>query len=143
MSKQTYMNGFCKVAAANNVNPQALARYALEKNAGDGASVMDKILAYARDIATNAKSKWDGAGEGTKAIIKLLGGASAGSAIGTGIAAAVNGKKDLRRGAVTGALLGTLAGGSQVNWHNIYDKLDDLSKAAKGRVEESKAVQKD
>ena len=35
MSRQSYMNGFCKVAAANNVNPQALARYALEKKSQD------------------------------------------------------------------------------------------------------------
>ena len=138
MSKRSYMNGFCKVAAANNVNPQALARYALEKDAGDGASVMDKILASARDIATSAKSKWDDADEGTKAAIKLLGGAGLGSALGTGAAAAVAGKKALRKGAVGGALLGAIAGGSQVDWRALYDQLDALSSAAKDRVWESK-----
>lgn len=139
MSRQSYMNGFCKVAAANNVNPQALARYALEKRSQD-VSFKDKILAAARD----AKDKWDAADDSTKAIAKTLGGAGLGSLLGLGAGSALAGKAGIRAGTVGGALLGAAAGayGGKVNWEELAKKLGQMSRDAKGRVESAAAEAK-
>ena len=139
MSRQSYMNGFCKVAAANNVNPQALARYALEKKSQD-VSFKDKILAAVRD----AKDKWDAADDSTKAIAKTLGGAGLGSLLGLGAGSALAGKAGIRSGTVGGALLGAAAGayGGKVNWEELAKKLGQMSRDAKGRVESAAAEAK-
>ena len=139
MSRQSYINGFCKVAAENNVNPQALARYALEKKSQD-VSFKDKILAAVRD----AKDKWNAADDSTKAIAKTLGGAGLGSLLGLGAGSALAGKTGIRAGTVGGALLGAAAGayGGKVNWEELAKKLGQMSRDAKGRVESAAAEAK-
>lgn len=42
MSKESYMRGFCKVAEANGVDPQALAKYAQDTAAGIGSYIANE-----------------------------------------------------------------------------------------------------
>ena len=109
MSKQSYINGFCKAAAANGVDPKALAQFAVQKEAQDAgapaagagtgksevwAKVMEAInKAKAKTVdAAKSTAQWYGRqNQATKALI----GAGLGSAVGTGLGAALAGKKGL------------------------------------------------
>ena len=134
MSKQSYKDGFCKASMANGVDPKLLAAYAVEKAAQDSGSaagdksgfwesLMDMInraSVKGHQIAEDTKTWYGGAHPALKALI----GAGIGSAAGTGLAAAVKGKKGLRAGSILGALAG--AGASQVDWHALAEHFGQI-----------------
>ncbi len=112
MSKQTYLAGFCKAAAARGVNPEALARFAIQKEAQDSnPDIWAKVLKYIK----NAKDMWNILGPSTQSAISGL----AGSAIGTGLGASIGGTKGLVLGAIVGAIAG--AGAPHVDWRAVID----------------------
>lgn len=128
MSKQTYAAGFCKAAAAYNVDPRELAKFALSKKAEGEPGLWQQVLASIEDAKNaakgglaDAKKWWDGQDQSTKAILGALGG----SALGTGLGAAVKGTKGLRAGAILGALGG---GAAAVDWKALSSQLDTLAK---------------
>lgn len=142
MSKQSYINGFCKAAAANGVDPKALAQFAMQKEAQDAGSpaagagagksevwakVMEAInKAKAKTVdAAKSTAQWYGKqNQATKALI----GAGLGSAVGTGLGAALSGKKGLR----TGAILGAVGGGAgAVDWKALAESFSKLQKEEK------------
>ena len=158
MSKQSYINGFCKAAAANGVDPKALAQFAVQKEAQDAGSpaagagtgksevwakVMEAInKAKAKTVAAaKSTAQWYGKqNQATKALI----GAGLGSAVGTGLGAALAGKKGLR----TGAILGAVGGGAgAVDWKALAESFSKLQKeekkdggAAKPKVDSAAAA---
>lgn len=141
------MEGFCKAAAANKVDPKALAQFAVQKVAQDApaagtsptagtadagaakAGVWQNVLAAiakAKDAAKGAaKSTGEWYGK-QNAATKALIGAGVGSTLGTGLGAALHGKKGLRSGSILGALAG--AGASQVDWKALAEHFGQLSK---------------
>lgn len=150
MSKESYRAGFCKKAAAHNIDPQALARFAVQKAAADAApaggaagagakpsvwqSVMadiEKAKAAGKGAVENAVN-WYGAQDATT---KALIGAGLGSAAGTGLGAALAGKKGLRAGAILGAVGGA---GATVDWKALAENLGKLS--AQGKAEADAAA---
>ena len=142
MSKQSYINGFCKAAAANGVDPKALAQFAVQKEAQDAgapaagagtgksevwAKVMEAInKAKAKTVdAAKSTAQWYGRqDQATKALI----GAGLGSAVGTGLGAALAGKKGLRAGAILGAVGG---GAGAVDWKALSEAFSKLQKEEK------------
>ena len=142
MSKQSYINGFCKAAAANGVDPKALAQFAVQKEAQDAgapaagagtgksevwAKVMEAInKAKAKTVdAAKSTAQWYGRqDQATKALI----GAGLGSAVGTGLGAALAGKKGLRAGAILGAVGG---GAGAVDWKALAESFSKLQKEEK------------
>lgn len=142
MSKQSYINGFCKAAAANGVDPKALAQFAVQKEAQDAgapaagagtgksevwAKVMEAInKAKAKTVdAAKSTAQWYGKqNQATKALI----GAGLGSAVGTGLGAALAGKKGLRAGAILGAVGG---GAGAVDWKALAESFSKLQKEEK------------
>ena len=152
MSKQSYKDGFCKAAKANGVDPRFLAEYAVEKAAqaaagsGAGAAAGGKsdIWASVMDVINKAKAKTNEFAGKTKdwyvaqhPAVKALIGAGIGSAAGTGLAAAVKGKKGLRAGSILGALAG--AGASQVDWHALAEHFGQIKKNDSKKPDAAKA----
>ena len=158
MSKESYRTGFCKKAAAHNIDPQALARFAVQKAAAEAAAApaagaasaggasgagaktsvwqnvmaaIEKAKAAGKGAAENAV-KWYGAQDATT---KALIGAGLGSAAGTGLGAALAGKKGLRAGAILGAVGGA---GATVDWKALSEHLGKLS--AQGKAEADAAA---
>lgn len=143
MSKQSYINGFCKAAAANGVDPKALAQFAVLKEAqaaapaaGSGKSevwgkvmeAINKAKAKTKDIAGKTVAWYGKQNQATKALI----GAGLGSAVGTGLGAALAGKKGLRAGAILGAVGG---GAGAVDWKALaesFSKLKEKKDEGKG-----------
>lgn len=139
MSKQSYMNGFCKAAAANNVDPRALARFAVEKAAADAApvpkaSLWDEVLSAIDAAKNKAQNTWKGLDPNTRELLKLTGGALGGAALGTGLGAVVGGKRGLGAGAVIGALGGGAAAGTQVDWNALAQHFGNMTSEAAKRV---------
>ena len=131
MSERSYIAGFCKAASAHNVDPKLLARYAVEKEAQDaaaGSSLYNKIMAKLTEYGAAAKKKSDDALAwyvNADPTVKALIGAGLGSAAGTGIGAALAGKKGLRSGAILGALGG---GAAAMDWKAISEALSKMKK---------------
>lgn len=122
MRRKSYIDGFCKVAAAHGVDPRTLARYAIEKKAEGEGGYLDKI----KDLLGQANNWYNEQSEGVKGLI----GAGAGALAGTGIGAALAGRKGIRSGAVLGALGG---GYAAVDWKALAKALGDLGEQAKAR----------
>lgn len=124
MSKQTYVEGFCKAAAAKGIDPKALARYVLSKEAQDGEQTLAQRL---KDALGDAKVWYDRQNEGVKGLI----GAGTGALVGTGLGAALGGKGVIR----TGSILGAIAGGaSTVDWKKLSDELGKLADQSRARA---------
>ena len=139
MSKQSYIDGFCKKAAENGVDPRALAQFAVQKEAqdaaaaaGGGSDVWGKVMeainkAKAKTIdAAKSTAQWYGK---QNQAVKALIGAGLGSAAGTGLGAALAGKKGLRAGAILGAVGG---GAAAVDWKALAESFKRLQKEDKG-----------
>lgn len=137
MSKQSYIYGFCKKAAENGLDPIALAKFAVQKEAegaapAGGSDVWGKVMeaidkAKAKTIdAAKSTAKWYG---NQNQAVKALIGAGLGSAAGTGLGAALAGKKGLRSGAILGAVGG---GAAAVDWKALADSLSNLQKEDNG-----------
>lgn len=140
MSKQSYIDGFCKKAAENGVDPRALAQFAVQKEAqdaaaaaaGGGSDVWGKVMeainkAKAKTIdAAKSTAQWYGK---QNQAVKALIGAGLGSAAGTGLGAALSGKKGLRAGAILGAVGG---GAAAVDWKALAESFKRLQKEDKG-----------
>ena len=140
MSKQSYIDGFCKKAADNGLDPRALAQFAVQKEAqdasataaGGGSDVWGKVMeainkAKAKTIdAAKSTAKWYGK---QNQAVKALIGAGLGSAAGTGLGAALAGKKGLRAGAILGAVGG---GAGAVDWKALAESFKRLQKEDKG-----------
>lgn len=157
MSKQSYINGFCKAAAANGVDPKALAQFAVQKEAQDaapaaaagGSGVWGKVMeainsakAKALKVTKNV-AQWYG--DDRNQFAKALIGAGLGSAAGTGLGAALAGKKGLRAGAILGAVGG---GVGAVDWKALAESFSKLQKeekkdggAAKPKVDPAAAAE--
>lgn len=129
MSKKSYIAGFCKAASAMNVNPEALARFAMSKAAEGEGGVMSSI----NNALGGALNWWNNP---DNAAWRPLIGAGVGSALGTGIGAAVKGKKGLRSGAILGALGGGLAA---VNWNQLAKALERMQNESKAGDQKAKA----
>lgn len=133
MSK-AYISGFTKAAAAHGVNPADLAKYAITKQAMDGADLWRRI----KEMVGDAQVWWD---DPKNNAWRPIIGAGVGSALGTGLGAAIKGKKGLRSGAILGALAG---GASSVDWNELaksLGKLKDESVArAKAKANEAAAT---
>jgi len=132
MSKQSYLAGFCKAAEAKNVDPKALAEFAMQKHAEDsGKGLWDIVKEYLEKVKTNTVSgaekvkDWyvNRAGESTKSLI----GAGLGAAVGTGLGAAVTGGK---KGLVPGAIIGGIGGAAapHVNWKAVINSFKNKPK---------------
>ena len=96
MSKESYMAGFCKKAAANNIDPQKLAQFVaqqLDKQAAAG-DVWGKVMQVIETAKQNAGKVWNSIDPKLRPL--------AGGAIGAGIGAG--------GGAILGKLLGVGAG---------------------------------
>lgn len=142
MSKQSYIDGFCKKAAENGVDPRALALFAVQKEAqdaapapaaaGSGSDVWAKVMeainkAKAKTIdAAKSTAQWYGK---QNQAVKALIGAGLGSAAGTGLGAALAGKKGLRAGAILGAVGG---GAGAVDWNALAESFKMMQKEDKG-----------
>lgn len=149
MSKESYMAGFCKKAAVHNIDPKALARFAVQKSAessseGRSAGAVAKPGIWQNVIAAIEKAKASGKSAVGKAVewhknlsapMKTLVNAGIGSAVGTGLGAAVAGKKGLRAGSILGAVGGA---GSTVDWKALAEHLGKLS--AQGKDEAGAAT---
>lgn len=133
MSKETYAAGFCKAAAAKNVDPRELALYiasvkqAQAADAGAAAatdaSTWAKVLAWLKDMGAKAKGGINDARAWTNENLgpstQSLAGGLLGAGIGTGLGAAIKGKKGLAPGAIIGALSGAAA--PQVDWQAVIN----------------------
>ncbi len=100
MSERSYINGFCKTAAASNVDPRRLARYALTKSA-DSGTIWNNVKAY----LDQAQEWYNRQSATTKALIGAGGGALIGGALG----GLIGGRKGLAAGGVVGGLGGAAA----------------------------------
>lgn len=139
MSKQSYLNGFCKTAEANGVDPKALARFAIEKcsqdgaaAAGDKAGMWEAIKAWlesAKNKTIDPKT-WEWFTNRGSSVQSLIG-AGAGAALGTGLGAAVSKKGKRKSGLTAGAILGAIAGASapHVDWKAIANSFKDKKPA--------------
>lgn len=144
MSKQSYIDGFCKKAAENGVDPRALAMFAVQKEAQDAApapapaaagggsdvwaKVMEAINKAKAKTMEAAKSTAEWYGDQNQAVKALIG-AGLGSAAGTGLGAALAGKKGLRAGAILGAVGG---GAGAVDWKALAESFKRLQKKDNG-----------
>lgn len=118
MSRESYIKGFCKLAAARGVDPSALARYVSElhvekqaqetpksSNIWDNVrSFLDKVNDWHSNLNPNEKAL-------LHTGVGLLGGGAIGGLVG--------GKK----GALGGALAGGAAGAA-INWKAIAEALN-------------------
>ena len=130
MSKQSYMAGFCKVAAANNVDPRALAAYivkcAEDDKPGKAKEIWDKVLAYLKDLKNKSVETYNNMTPNQKALAGAAGGLLAGG----GLGAAIGGKKGILPGSVIGALGGGAA--ANVDWKKVVEYLRSKFKKDKG-----------
>ena len=150
MSKQSYINGFCKAAADNGLDPEALARFAVNKEAqaadpapaGGKSEIWGKVMEATSKVKDRAKgaggnvAAWYGK---QKQATKALVGAGLGSAVGTGLGAALAGKKGLRSGAILGALGG---GVGAVDWKELSKSIGSLAEKAKASSKAKEGAKK-
>lgn len=142
MSKQSYIEGFCKKAAENGLDPKALAQFAVHKEAQDAAAAASgsgeksEIWAKVMELLGKAKAKTIDAAKSTaqwygnrNQAEKALIGAGLGSAVGTGLGAAIAGKKGLRAGAILGAVGG---GVGAVDWKALSEAFGKMQNENKG-----------
>ena len=117
-ANEAYERGFRKCAEAHGVDPQALARFIISKEAAD-TDIWGKVKTW----LDQAKSWYGKQDAGTKALINAGGGAL----VGTGLGAAVTGGK---KGLVPGAIIGGIGGAAapHVNWKAVIDSLESKLK---------------
>ena len=118
MSKQSYIRGFCKQAAAHGVDPIALARYASElhvEKPAEETPKYSKIWDNVRSFLDKANDWHTNLSPNEKAMLHTGAGLLGGGAIG----GLVGGKK----GALGGALAGGAAGAA-INWKAIAEALN-------------------
>lgn len=148
MSKESYMAGFCKKAEAHNIDPHALARFAVQKAAADApaggtGAAQPGIWAKVMDAINEAKAAAGRATGDAKLWLdkhpaaKALAGAGVGSVVGTGLGAALAGKKGLRAGAILGAIGGA---GASVDWNALSEHLGKLKGGAEKRKADAEAA---
>lgn len=124
MSKQSYINGFCKKAAECGVDPVKLAKYH-EKKAFSWADVKAKIdqgVGAARDAWHNVPDEY-------KPLVGGLAGASAGGLLGAGVGGITG--FGAGKGALTGAALGGFGG---TTYGMNARRLGDLARAEEKRL---------
>ena len=125
MSKQTYINGFCKAAGNAGVNSNSLANYALGLTKHAGASeTWNKVL----QALHKAKDEYDKLSPTEQVLLST----GAGGLVGGGLGALANGKKGAGIGALGGALggaaLGALPGAVVRSGVNVLDAAEQIKR---------------
>ena len=132
MSRQSYINGFCKKAALNGVDPHALADIVVKNaQAGSASNIWSQVMQFlskAKDAAKGAygdlKGKYALLSPKEKALVNAAGGTLLGGAVG----GLFGGKK----GALAGSVLGGATGAAtQVDWKSILKKIEGMNKKTK------------
>jgi outer membrane lipoprotein SlyB len=132
MSRQSYINGFCKRAASNGVDPHALAALVTkEAQAGSASNIWSQVMQFlskAKDAAKGAygdlKENYKFLDPKTKALVNTAGGTLLGGTVG----GLFGGKK----GALAGSVLGGATGAAtQVDWKSILKKIEGMNKKTK------------
>jgi hypothetical protein len=127
MSRETYNAGFSKMAEACGVDAQKLVRIFAAGNEKVAQSGDDK--GFMKNLLEGIRSSWQGANPATKALIKTLGGAGGGAALGTAVGGIAGGRPGL--GAAVGAGIGGVTGLALSDWSGIKNQIKQMAENAK------------
>lgn len=123
MSKESYLNGFCKTSVAHGIDPYALAHISMQKKAQDAGGGIWKSVS---DVIDNIKQKWEGIDPSYKPLVGSLVGGGVGA--GTGALAGKLFGFGAGRGALAGLGLGGI-GGALYGANSASNQLEALRKA--------------
>lgn len=146
MSKQSYVDGFCKAAAAQGVDPYALARiFAPMRKQAQAGGIWEGV----KNVIDQVKQKWDEVDPSYKPLVGSLVGGGVGAGTGAlagklfGFGAGRGALAGLGIGGLGGALYGSSAGNRQIAKALKADKAKALEEAgAKSRSEMESATAK-
>lgn len=146
MSKQSYVDGFCKAAAAQGVDPYALARiFAPMRKQAQAGGIWEGV----KNVIDQVKQKWDEVDPSYKPLVGSLVGGGVGAGTGAlagklfGFGAGRGALAGLGIGGLGGALYGSSAGNRQITKALKADKAKALEEAgAKSRSEMESATAK-
>jgi len=146
MSKESYLNGFCKTSVAHGIDPYALAHISMQKKAQDAGGGIWKSVS---DVIDNIKQKWEGIDPSYKPLVGSLVGGGVGAGTGAlagkllGFGAGRGALAGLGLGGIGGALYGSSAGNKQLAESMKADKAKALEEAgAKSNAEMEAATAK-